>query len=360
MAGPGGGSRGGGFGGGSFGGGSRGGGFSGGGGFGGGSFGGGGNFGGPHHRPPHHHHHHRPFFGPVFHRTYYGPGTGVGCFSGVIVVAVIVIMAVASIGTFFGTVNFSSNVTFLDGENNYYDVAAFQDYANDNYKQFFGDSSATEDNILLVFLANEEADGCYTIAWVGDNIKREINEMFGEYAEYGKAMDDFINTEYYAYSLDTDYAEVIKYLADEITALELDSSFISESDNSELSPSKIVNRTNFDLDKEIINTALDEFTQKTGIPCVLVVDYADVVFGAANEVVSVVPDSPEAAQPVKKENYSWIIAVVAVGALIIALPFIFNKLSKKKKDNTSETEKCGEKGCDGKVESEEKPPWEFD
>ena len=181
MAGPGGGggSRGGGgFGGGSFGGGSRGGGFSGGGGFGGGSFGGrpsGGFGGGPHHHPPHHH---GPFFHGPRRRTYVGGGFGGGCFS-VVVIALFVLFGG------FWMLSPADNVTINWGEETVvggiaYDEATMQDYANDKYMQYFGSSSAVEDNILLVMLTNEECDGYYTIAWVGDNIDSSINNMFGE------------------------------------------------------------------------------------------------------------------------------------------------------------------------------------
>lgn len=287
MAGPGGGGRsGGGFGGGSFGGG---GGFSGGGsgGFGGGSFGGnrGGGFGGGPHHPPHHHgpHFHRPY-----RRTYYGGGGG--CVSFVIIAIFIIFGLLWLFGDPDGyeftingePVNIQTEIV--------YDEATMQNYANERYEEVFGDYEGYEDNILLVFLTNDEADGYYTIAWVGDNIRSEINEMFGEYTEYGTYLDEYINDTYYAYSLDTNLAEVIAAMESSITEREFDSSFRTAPASIEGKKSELINYTNFDLTTELVNDFLVSFTENTGIPMVIVVDRAETVFGY--EVVgteSVVP-----------------------------------------------------------------------
>ena len=261
------------------------------------------------------------------------------------------------------TLDYSSDISYVD----YYDEATFQDYTNDNYKEFFGSSSAVEDNILLVFLTNEEADGYYTIAWVGDNIKREINEMFGEYTEYGDAMNRYINTDYFGYSLDTDYAAVITYMADSIYKLELEDSFSSPSDKSSLTPSKAVNRTTLDFDESFVNTALEDFTERTGIPCVLLIEYADTVFDIpdSEEVMIIYGDISQhgtdntvtAVDINKKSSISGIGGVVLI-LLIGAVAFILIR-KKKNSSSVSQTEKCEQKGCDGKVAPDEKPPWEY-
>lgn len=329
MAGPGGGRSGGGFGGGSFGGGSRGG-FSGGG-FSGGSFGGGprpGGFGGPPHRPPHHHHHGPHFHGPHWH---YGGGWGFG--GGL--VAVILLLLFFAFFTFYLLMPADDvTVTYEDGI--IYDEATMQDYANEKYMQYFGDSSAVEDNILLVFLTNEEADGYYTIAWVGDNINYEINSMFGEYTEYGDALSQYINTNYFGYSLDTDFVSVINEMTQKINDLGLSSSFVSESDKSGVIPeSKFANLTGFELSTEIVDAALKVFTERTGIPCVIVVDYAEKVFNYVG--------SQSGEQVVTSATVSSgfgigviaLIAIVTVG-IIVAIIVINNKKKPKtkKKDDS--------------------------
>lgn len=341
MAGPGGGggSRGGGgFGGGSFGGGSRGGGGFGGGSFGGshgGSFGGshnGGSFGGHHggHFGGHHHHHHGPHFWGPRHRTYIGGGC-----SSIIFVAVFLIFMIA----FFMIPKEGITIDF--GQEDMYNEATMQDYANDKYMQYFGSSSAVEDNILLVLLTNEACDGYYTIAWVGDNISDEINNMFGEYTEYGEALYNNID-EYFSYSLDSDIADVVEAMTDHITKLGLNSSFYWESDRSNLADSKFVNMTSMDLTTEIVHRALVDFTDKTGIPMVIVVDSAEKVFGAVTTTDNTVTVEPA----VPKINTTLIItiAVIVVFFAVAVGVYIWTNKSKSKAKT--------------KDPKEETPPWE--
>ena len=357
MAGPGGGggSRGGGgFGGGSFGGGSRGGGFSGGGGFGGGSFGsgnrggfGGGSFGGgPHHTPPppHHHHHHGPhFWGPRRRTVFYGGGFGGGCgsiiFIGVFVLFVIAFFLIPKEGV---TINFGEE-TVINGI--IYDEGTMQDYANDKYTQYFGSSSATEDNILLVMLTNEACDGYYTIAWVGDNVDPSINNMFGEYTEYGDALYNHID-EYFGYSLDTDLAQVVKEMTKHISGLGLSSSFNWESDHSKLSKSKFVNMTTMELTPEVVESALTEFTTKTGIPMVIVVDSAEKVFGASTENTVTVP-GPQSTSVSATQFSPMFIITIAVVVVFFAAAIGIYMWTKKSKTKAKTT--------DSKNET---PPWE--
>lgn len=168
-------------------------------------------------------------------------------------------------------------------ETDFYDEGVMQDYADERYKEHFGDYDNYENNILLVFLTNEACDGYYTIAWVGDNIKYEINEMFGEYTEYGEALSSYINQEYYAYSLDKDLSMVINEMTDKIVSLGFSDSFGGDFTEGETAPSVTDNRTKLEMNTQIIDSALSEFTEKTGIPCVIVVDSAEKVFGWMNE-----------------------------------------------------------------------------
>ena len=273
MPGPGGGSRGGGFGGGS-----RGGGF-GGGGHRGGGFGGGyhGGFGGPHHRPPHRpHFYHRPyFFG--FHRPYgyYGGGGCLGGFLGLLFAPIILLLiGVMLIFSVLG----SSISTVAKGGEFLYDETVMQDYANQQYAIEFSDSSAYEDNILLIFLADEERTGYYTIAWVGDNIATEINYMFGdEYTAYGVEMLSSI-PEYYKNSISKNLASVVDGMATRIVKLPLGSSFEKESDQSEMIESHLTNHSHLAINEETVNASLLDFTKETDIPMVIVVDEIDNVF----------------------------------------------------------------------------------
>lgn len=256
MPGPGGGSRGGG----GFGGG---GGFRGGGGFGGGFHGGG----------FHHHHYHRPFWGWGYHRPYYGGGCLgglLGMFFGPIVLIFMVFMLVfGSVGTAF--------VNVSEGGVVFYDEEAFQDYADSQYAAEFG-NTAYEDNILLVVLTDESNSNYCYIAWVGDHIATDINYMFGsDGTELGSAMNMCINNANYKYSLDSNLAQVVGRMQRHVTDLGLESAFTC--DETRQSVSHLTNRSNLAMTEDTVNTALESFTQATGIPMVIVVDEMQDVFG---------------------------------------------------------------------------------
>lgn len=295
MPGPGGGSHGGGFGGGSHGGGFGGG--SHGGGFGGGSRGGfsdrpsgaprGGIGGRPPigrpprggfvgHRPP-------PVIvnvGGYRRRPYMYGGGGGGClgsFMSMIVLSVVLILIAGTL--IIGYIGTAFSNIFSDGGIKY-DEAKFQSYANEQYKAEFGSYRCYEDNILIVIATNSDADGYYAIGWVGDNVRYEINQMFGdETTMLGRAIGESVNGEYYAYSLDSNLAMAVNKMTNAISALGFDSSFKTELDHSGAARPHVKNLTKLDITEETVNAALDEFTEKTGIPIVIVIDTESNIFG---------------------------------------------------------------------------------
>lgn len=322
MPGPGGGSHGGG--------GSRGGGGFSGGGFSGGSHGGGfnGGFnhhpGGGHRPPPHGGYYHGPHFGGGWYRRprYYG---GSGCFPVLIFIAIFIVGGILSLFP-------SNNVEYIDLNVEKYDENIFQDYANDQYEKEFGKTSAYEDNILLVFLTEDENYyDYYYIAWVGDHIATDINYMFGsENTELGYAISNAVNTNSYKYSLDSNIAQVVEYMENQIVAKNLESSFICNEDNGGY-VSHLTNNTFIEMTEETVNTALQSFTDTTGIPIVVVVEDIDEVF------VTTTDSSPE-------QEYNSLqtgtvtkgvgilrpifIIVAVVAALVLVVVFI--KRNKKK------------------------------
>ena len=272
MPGPGGG------GGGGFGGGSRGGGFGGGsrGGCGGGSHRGGyGGFGGYHH-----HHHYRPyggwFFGPRF---YYG-GYGGGCLGGLVgmlFVPVIMLLFVGMmlVGSFGSALN---NVA--SGGQVIYEESVMQEYADERYYEAFGAYRETyEDNILVVFLTNEELDGYYAIAWVGKNLDEPIWNLFGgERAWFSQNMLSTVNGSYYKFSLDKDLELTMDKLADKIESFGLEDSFDAPS-GGQRAGSRLMNYSSLVMSEELVNAALKDFTERTGIPAVIVVDEMEDALG---------------------------------------------------------------------------------
>ena len=272
MPGPGGGSRGGG---GGFSGGNRGGSF-GGGGFSGGGFGGGprpGGFGGPHH---HHHHHHGPHFGWGWGHRHYHIGGGGGCL-GPVAGAIFVVIFLAFMLIYMLMPAGDGNANF----GNEYNEAAFQEATDRKYAEYFEYDSTYEDNILLYFLVEEECDQLYFIAWVGDNINYDINELFGgNGSPLGNSIYNNV-PQYYAYSLDSNLAAIMNDMEEKIVAMNLDSSFKKNTTPASPSESKLVDLTYAglpNLSEKTVNTALSSFTEETGIRMVVVVDYIDNVF----------------------------------------------------------------------------------
>ena len=287
MAGPGGGSRGGGFGGGS-----RGGGFGGGhgGGFGGGSRGGG--FGGPggFHGGPRGPYHRGPRFGyGYYHRPrfyggwgwgprYYGYGGG-GCLGGLLGALMAPLILLLIVGVMMLGMIGSALTNVANGGIISYSEEVFQDYANQEYYKAFGNSGANEDNILIVVLTNEEKDGYYSIAWVGDNIQDKINRKFGdETTAFGQSMIASVN-DFYAYSLDSNLAMVMNTMTEEVQSLGLPSSFKKTYSHAKSPASQLVNYTELSLTEETVNDALVSFTEATDIPVVIVVEEMETVFG---------------------------------------------------------------------------------
>lgn len=284
MPGPGGGSHGGGFGGGSRGGGggSRGGGFGGGGGHHGGGGPRGGGFGGPGHRPPHGPYGprgpRRPFFGGGwFHRPYYGGGGCLGGLLGMLIAPIVILVfVVIFLFVFIG----STVSSVASGGTVEYDEAKFQTYAMQQYASEFSSSTAYENNLLITFLTNEEADGYYCIAIIGDNVDRKISDMFGnEYTEFGRAVAGSINSDYYANSLSSNLASVMDTMTEKVEGLALESSFSSDAKETGSITPHATNHTSLSVNNETVGTALKKFTESTGIPAVIVIEDMENVFG---------------------------------------------------------------------------------
>ena len=309
MAGPGGGSHGGGGGRGSF-----------GGGFNGGSFGGGqhGGFtGGPH----------PGGFGNMGMGGGFMPmggwnrrrRNGGGC-CGLILLPIILIFVFGSVfSTLIKTGSFSYNVV-------QYNEEVFQDYANEQYQREFGDSTAYEDNLLLVFLADEENYEYYYIAWVGDHIDPEISNMLGNNeTELGRIMAESINETNYKYSLDSNLATVVRSLTKKIQKLNLESSYVCQEEHAQVE-SHLTNHTALELTESTVNDALTAFTDATGIPIVVLVDDILDVFGTQKTIS--LPKGNASAAP--SSFLLIVVGLVFVAALVVGIKLVSDK--KKQKD----------------------------
>ena len=269
------------------------------------------------HRPPHG----GGFYGGGWHHRprYYGGGGG--CFGGMcslILVPIILIFFAVSI--LFSSIRGTLTITSEGGVTSY-DENIFQDYADAQYNAEFGRSTAYEDNILLVFLTEDEEyyDYCY-IAWVGDHIATDINYMFGnESTELGQAISDSVNVTSYKYSLDSNLAQVIKTMEERIVSLGLASSFTCGEDHAQMK-SHLTNKTSLNLTEDTVNAALQSFTDATGIPIVIVVDDIADVFKTDMPVRST-------------STVSVFTVVIAVALIVLAVWLIARSIRKRNEDD---------------------------
>ena len=245
--------------------------------------------------------------------------TGGGC-CGIILFPIILLFFLGSFLTsFINTGYFSYNVV-------QYDEEVFQDFANAQYKREFGDSTAYEDNLMLVFLADEDDYEYYYIAWVGDHIDPEISNMLGNnQTELGWIMEESINQTNYKYSLDANLATVVRSLTKKIQKLNLESSYVCQEDHIQVN-SHLTNHTTLDLTEATVNDALAEFTGVTGIPMVILVDDIVDVFGTEKSI-----SMPKGSASAVPSSFLLIaVGLVFVVALAIGVKVIRDK--KKRQD----------------------------
>ena len=243
------------------------------GGFGGGGFGGGG-FGGGHHGGYHHH-------GPHFHFGFWGMPFGgcLGPFIGYFFAPVILILiAVVFFFAFFG----AGISSLAQGGIVTYNEETFQDYADDQYYAAFGGKGTVgaEDNILLVFLTNEDNDYYYTIAWVGDHVKYNVSDLFGdEYTAYGRTVKNCIGESIYKYSFSQALVRIVEGMEREVTALG-NSSNLTCFESGGQSPKFALKTDDVSVDEAQVNAALTSFDAATGITLSIVVQNMETVFGS--------------------------------------------------------------------------------
>ena len=293
MAGPrggfgGGGSRGGGSRGGGFGGGSRGGGFRGGGGF---------------HRGPRHYH-----YGGFYHRPYGG-----GLISGLLGIIMLPIIAIF-IGVLFLIIYVQSTLNIIaDGGEIVYNEEKFSQYSMEQYNKYFTDSETYDDNVMIVVLTTEENEEYYCILNPGENLNTKIYDIFGNaQSRFGRIIVGSISDNY-KYTLDTDIAKAVEEVTVVVDNLGLPSSFKEATDKSGAKPSVLINYTDLEITEKTVNNALEDFTEKTDIPMVVVVDTAENVFG-------------------KTMPWGSIIFIIAVISLIVfCVYFIIKKVRERKR-----------------------------
>lgn len=210
--------------------------------------------------------------------------------------------------------------------NNGYDEEAFQDYANAQYREIFGASTAYEDNLLIVFLTSEDYHDYYYIAWVGDHIAPGINYMMGSNgSQLGWAMESWINESNYKYSLDSNLAQVMREMTNQIQKLGLQSSYTCSEDHIQAA-SKLINHSSVEMTDSTVNDALTAFTDNTGIPVSIVVEDMTDVFGSQTTALE------------GSQIAGTVLAIVGVIAVVVIVILVINKRKNRKTDTEQEVE----------------------
>lgn len=206
---------------------------------------------------------------------------------GLLLAPIILIMfaGVLLLSTFSSAFN-----SVLTGGEIYYDENDFRDYASAQYAEHFGQLEDYEDALLIVFVVEPEQCHDYAyIAFAGHHLETEIDYMFGSNGtKFGNAIESSaINAQSYKYSLDSGIARVMKTMENHIKALEYEDNLTCKNEYPEFD-SKLVNKSELDMNVDTVNSALVSFTEATGIPVVVVVDDADDVLPRDFDYFSVI------------------------------------------------------------------------
>ncbi len=189
--------------------------------------------------------------------------------SSMILTPIVFIIVSAILFTFYFL---SRNKTFS------YDEEQFQEYAINKYIDVYGSS---ENEVLVLFVAssNPTEDGYYQICIVGDNIKLDINHMFGNTnTVFGKALDDGLPKGYLNSTLNA-FRNALQKTDIAINDLNLASNFYSTIDTTNLKESKIINNVTYlNLNESLLQPSLDEFTADTNITISIYIDDVTTVF----------------------------------------------------------------------------------
>ena len=167
-----------------------------------------------------------------------------------------------------------------DGGNIVYNDSAAVSYRDTQYAKYF-DSTNKQNGLLIVYLiddVNSKYDQYLCISKVGENVVDKIRNEFGiEGSSFGKSVLKEID-KYYEETFGDDIIAVMNTMSKEITDHGLVSSFKDTSLPADISVSRVINHTPLAISNDMINDALDDFSEETGLPVVIVIDSLDNVF----------------------------------------------------------------------------------
>lgn len=197
----------------------------------------------------------------------------------------------------------------------FYDEGLLNEYADEQYSEIFESSGSYEDKLLLVVVTEqvEYYDYAY-VTWIGDHVSNNVKRIFGDNnSQLGRAMRSHVNGVSYKHTLAEDLAQVVNAMTNEVLSEENIYFSCSESHIDEKIASRSVNKTSIVMHERVLNNALLEFTERTGLQIVIVVSDAKDVFSKTQIL-----------------RYAFAALLISAG-IIQGFYFLFNKYKKKSK-----------------------------
>ena len=234
-----------------------------------------------------HHHHHYYHRHHYYGHHYYGGGIGSGA---IIVIALIIFCFIVS----FFAVN--------TGTSNY--EQTLHEYANQQYQSIFSRSNRYENNILFLYVVDDECETFDAIAWVGDDVPSRTNLKLDGYT-----ISKHVNENYYKYQLSSGISMSIEELIPVIDKANYKSTNIST----------VINNSNLSINQAQIETVLQDLSTTRGYGvAVVIADYDDVFGGGGSN-----------------GGLGTVFTLLIVGLIGGAVLFVIVQKKKQRDENTS-------------------------
>lgn len=163
-----------------------------------------------------------------------------------------------------------------------YDEKKFQEYSDSKYNEIYGDTNCYEDNILIVFLIDEEDyEGFYISARVGSHVSSDVRYIFDRYKSFFETSANQEVNGYYKLSLDYDLSYVMDLCASEAPSYSnyRNNCDCTSSGITRNSKSLVYNYSAIELNSNLLQASLDAFFNKTDVSISFVIDNMENVFG---------------------------------------------------------------------------------
>lgn len=241
---------------------------------------------------------------------------GGGFFGGLFAALLFPIIIIFIAAIFLISSIFSVFTTAAQGGKLTYDEETFQAYANEQYAEQFYGKGAYEDNLLIVFAATEDRTYYEYLVWAGNHLKDDTYETAKGTTVFEDAIENNIeNGELFKFSIDNDLPNVVEDMTSALEGKEIFEKTCKDTEHVGEKSSLVINKTSdLTISEDDINQALEEFTQKTEIPVVIIIEDAEEIFETEYPVAEIV------------------ISVLIIGLGVFLIIFFIRKYKKEKKE----------------------------